>query len=928
MMNHIVNTTLHSISRAKCSAISPVLILALSAGIAAPVMAQDSGDEPGAFGLLQAFAQQGTEATAEETFDESVAEDAVDQQDSEFADDDISDLAGEVEVSEYDLVDLHVNNEDLGNILQLLSIQSQRNIISSNTVHATVTADLYGVTFYEALDSILNVNGFGYIEKGNFIYVYTREELEEFERASRRPISRVLHLDYLNSADAAEFAKELLSDAGSISTHAATEAFSISDGAPAGADTYASSASIVIHDFDENVEEIMELLRELDTKPSQILVEATILQTSLNEANAFGVDFALIKNLNFTDFVGTGGPLSVIDGLIGGAGQLVDGTDVAVPNGTSSDAGGVSSSVGNTAGPATLKAGLVNGDVAVFMRVLDEVTDVTIVSNPKILTLNRQPARVLVGTRVGYLNTVSTETATTQTVEFLEVGTQLAVRPFVSKNGLIRLELRPQVSSFNLRSTTDSTGATVTIPDEDTTEMTTNVMVRDGQTVVLGGLFTETTTAARRQVPLLGNIPMIGQAFRGNDDSTRRSEIIFLITPSIVNDTVLTEAGERGNDFVEHARYGARKGLLPWSRERRVGQILIDARRLADQGQTEKALAKIDQALRLQPSSPAARAMRTELTGEMRVAPTRAMIQSILHGELLDSGNKSVEADPSFESIVEVNPLEGIEWPEPAFEEIESTPVESEQFAEVPEQVSDASMDNSFDDSGEWSEFDSGFESGFDSGVGSEFEVAETVHGSELYTEIVDVDPDFEMTSPESFDTAAVEATEFDSSLFESPEFESSEFESPEFSSEEFASESTPAESFEGESFDSESFDPSPYIEEVVDAESSFPEGMTQDQWGEFGYEEVAPGIALENEFSSIFGHLIISLPGGGALQLDWPLSASDWTNSGTASAGSGVAQKNVSESGTSSVAESGSESATSEVTETVYTEVPSGDFE
>jgi len=887
MMNHIVNTTLHSFSRAKCSAISPVLILALSAGIAAPVIAQDSGEEPGAFGLLQAFSQQSSDVAADEPIDTT----ATDQVSDQNANDDIAGLAGEVEVSEYDLVDLHVNNEDLGNILQLLSIQSQRNIISSNTVQATVTADLYGVTFYEALDSILNVNGFGYIEKGNFIYVYTREELEEFERASRRPISRVLHLDYLNSADAAEFAKELLSEAGSISTHAATEAFSISDGAPAGADTYASSASIVIHDFDENVEEVIELLRELDTKPSQILVEATILQTALNEANAFGVDFALIKNLNFTDFVGTGGPLSVIDGLIGGAGQLVDGTDVAVPNGTSSDAGGVSSSVGNTAGPATLKAGLVNGDVAVFMRVLDEVTDVTIVSNPKILTLNRQPARVLVGTRVGYLNTVSTETATTQTVEFLEVGTQLAVRPFVSKNGLIRLELRPQVSTFNLRSTTDSTGATVTIPDEDTTEMTTNVMVRDGQTVVLGGLFTETTTASRRQVPLLGNIPLIGQAFRGNDDSTRRSEIIFLITPSIVNDTILTETGERGADFVEHARYGARKGLLPWSRERRVGQILIDARRLADEGQTEKALAKIDQALRLQPNSPDARAMRTELTGNMRVAPTRAMIQSILHGELLDSGNKSVEADAVFDSVVEINPLEGIEWAEPAFEEIESTPVEIEQFAEVPEQVSDASMDNSFDPS---------FEDGAD--VGSEYEVAETVYGSELYTEVVDVDSDFEMTSPESFETSAVESSDF-----ESPEFSGEDFESDSIASDSFSPDTFSPDTFEGDSFETESFDPSVYIEEVADADQVFPEGMTEDQWGEFGYEEVAPGIALENEFSSIFGHLIISLPGGGALQLDWPLSASDWTNANA----------------------SGSESAEpASGSNTVFTEVPSGDFE
>ncbi len=707
--------------------------------------------------------------------------------------------------------------------------------------------------------------------------MYTREELEEFERASRRPISRILHLDYLNSADAAEFAKELLSESGSISTHAATEAFSISDGAPAGADTYASSASIVIHDFEEEVEEIMSLLQELDTKPAQILVESTILQTSLNEANAFGVDFALIKNLNFTDFVGTGGPLSTIDGLISGAGQLVDGTDVNARNGTSSDSGGVTSSVGNTSGPAGLKAGLVNGDVAVFMRVLDEVTDVTIVSNPKILTLNRQPARVLVGTRVGYLNTTSTETATTQTVEFLEVGTELAVRPFVSKNGLIRLELRPQVSSFSLRTITDNTGASVTIPDEDTTEMTTNVMVRDGQTVVLGGLFTETTTATRRQVPVLGNIPLIGQAFRGNDDETRRSEIIFLITPSIVNDTVLTETGEMGSDFVEHARYGARKGLLPWSRERRVGQILIDARRLADEGQVEKALSKIDQALRLQPSSPDARAMRTELTGEMRVAPTRAMIQSILHRELLEDRSGVVQSEEDFEPVTEVNPLSGFDWSETSGDEVESGESESEQVAEVFEPVSDAS-----DESG----FEAGFESGWESESGFDqgFESEEVAEGSTDYA------PEFAPeTTPEvpaeSLTYREITGEDVSWDGFESGSETGSEAVSESGSGSELVSESQEVAEFtapETAEFDTNSFDPADFIEEVAGVEKVLPADFDESQWAEYGFEEVAPGIAIEQDFSSICGQLIISLPGGGALQLDWPLSASDWTNAST----------------------------------------------
>ncbi|MGV6814554.1 MAG: hypothetical protein ACWA5W_06025, partial [Phycisphaerales bacterium] len=383
------------------SGIMPALALSLLAGTAG---AQDSGG----FGLLAALKsqaqQQPEEAPDEQAFDLGDQEigsgpefdEGITNTDGQN-DTDLENFSGEVDVSDYDLVDLHVNNEDLGNILQLLSIQSSRNIISSNNVQASVTADLYGVTFYEALDSILHVNGYGYIEKGNFIYVYTAEELAEFEALSRKPITKIITLDYLNATDAGEFAKMLLSENGSITTNAQTEAFSITDGMPVGADNYASNATIVVHDYEENVDEIMNLIENLDTKPEQILVEATILQTTLNEANAFGMDFALIQNLDFTDFVGTGGPMSVVDGLISGAGQTVDGTDVdAVPSGGHGT--GLSSTVGNTAGAAGLKAGFVNGDVGVFMRVLDQVTDVTVVSNPKLLTLNRQPARVLVGT--------------------------------------------------------------------------------------------------------------------------------------------------------------------------------------------------------------------------------------------------------------------------------------------------------------------------------------------------------------------------------------------------------------------------------------------------------------------------------------------------------------------------------------------------
>jgi type IV pilus assembly protein PilQ len=551
---------------------------------------------------------------------------------------DLSEFVGDVKVDENMIVELHVQDEALANVLQMLSIQSQRNIVTSRNVSATVTANLYGVTFYEALDAILHVNGYGYVEQGNFIYVYTLEEMKTIEQAARLRVAKAIHLNFLNAVDAAEFVTPLLSEGGFIKTNGRTAAFQLSGDLPVGADDFANGATMVVFDYPENIEEIERLISELDTRPAQVLVEATIVQTTLNEANAFGVDFSIVADLNIEDFLNAGGPLGPVDGLLGGVGEgFEDGArrQVGVPGDGRGRA--IQSTPGNTDGPATLKLGLIDDDVSVFVRMLDEVSDTTILSNPKILALNRQPSRVLVGRKVGYLSTTATQTSTTQTVEFLDTGTQLIFRPFVSNDGLIRMELKPQVSEAIIRNQTDVTGAAVTIPDEITNEITTNVLVPDGHTIVLGGLFREATTASRRQVPVLGDLPLIGAAFRGHEDETQRSEIIFLIKPSIVADEVLIAQGGRGQDYVRRVRAGSREGLLPWSRERQSAQLLVEAEQLAAEGKTDRALYAVRRALEHNPFQPDAISMRERLMNEHSVQPTRSLLGDIIEDDLFDA---------------------------------------------------------------------------------------------------------------------------------------------------------------------------------------------------------------------------------------------------------------------------------------------------
>lgn len=533
-----------------------------------------------------------------------------------------------VKVSEHMTVDLHVKDEDLVNVLEMLSIQSQRNIVASKNVGGKISATLYGVTFFEALDSILHVNGYGYLERGNFIYVYTAEELALLQKSLSKRVAKTIRLSYLNAKDADEFVKPLLSKEGEIKTSKAAAAFSVPTDNPTGAEDYALAAILVVIDYEENIKAIEALVKELDTRPAQVLVEATILQTSLNESNAFGVDFSIIGDLNFTDFASSGGPLSVANALTrGGSGS----TGV-----TPSDniGRGATSSPGNTGGPSTFKVGIIASDFSIFLKMLDQVTNTTILSNPKILALNRQPSRVLVGRRVGYLSTTSTDTSTTQTVEFLDTGTQLYFRPFVSADNEIRMELKPQVSEAIIRDATDASGAAVSIPDEVTQGLTTNVLVRDGQTIVLGGLFRESTSYGRRQVPGLGDIPIIGAAFRGQDDESQRSEIIFMITPTIVNDTLINKSADRAAADTERLRAGARVGLLPWSQERMTSALNVEAERYAREGDFEKAAASIQRSLALNPMQPDALRLRDRITGQTEVWTNRSLLDHQFREEI------------------------------------------------------------------------------------------------------------------------------------------------------------------------------------------------------------------------------------------------------------------------------------------------------
>ncbi len=517
-----------------------------------------------------------------------------------------------VAVDEFGTVDLVVNETEVTQVLEMLAIQSRRNIIASNSVSGVVSANLYDITFNEALDAILRVNGFGYVEEGNFVYVYTVDELETIEKARRNTESRIYELQYLSAADADEFVKPLLSDEGEAAFRGTVEAGyqpTMEDG---GADSYAWSSKLVINDYLENLDAIAVLLSELDTAPMQVVVEATVVQTKVNEDNEFGVDFTALSNINIGSIAG--GPLSA-------ATDLISGTFGAT------NASAISSGVGQTDTTLNggLKVGVIKDHVGAFLRVLDQVVDTTVLARPRVTCLNRQKAEVLIGTRFGYLSSTQTQTSTTQTVEFLDTGIQLVFRPFISPDGMIRLELRPSVSSATLR-----VDGGQTIPDEITQQLMTNVRCRDGETIILGGLFRESTVVTRNQVPILGDIPLIGTAFRGQDDQVDKEEIIFLLTPTIIPDERLWESGKDSLAIVEAVRIGARSGLLPFSRDQITANYNRDALNAYRRGDLDRALYWTNLSLRTSKVQPEILRLRETISDESESIWERDLLRELL----------------------------------------------------------------------------------------------------------------------------------------------------------------------------------------------------------------------------------------------------------------------------------------------------------
>ncbi len=527
---------------------------------------------------------------------------------------------------------MEIQNEDILVVLEMLAKQGNLNILPSKNVQGKVSATLHGVDVETALDAILKSAGYVARREGDFIFVGTPEDFQVFEQPQGKIATRVYRPRYIPAAELQALIQPLLTEQVGVATVTSPAETGIeSDDTQAGGDAYAGADLVVVRDYESVLEQIDQLIVEIDIRPIQVAIEAMILSVEIDDDDKLGVDFELLRNKGHIRF-GIGTPLSSLDGM-----QLNGG----------------------------LKIGFLDSSIAAFLQALETVKDTNVIAAPRLMVLNKHRAAIQIGKSQGYVSTTITETAATQTVEFLDTGTLLRLRPFVCGNNLIRMEIHPELSDGEVQEL-----AGFTVPQKDITQVTTNVMVRDGCTVIIGGLFREQLVNDSSQVPLLGNLPLVGAAFRTRTEQINREEIIVLITPRVVLDEEACPEGEQAAaEFHRRQAVNAEK-FTPLGKRHVARRFFRLAQNAWAAGNREAALRFAELAVHFDPENRAAIDLRSDIWlgrpyGDHTLPPIDEAVPSEMPGEmpLIEPAGPPVPSTPLDEAELPTWLLQRLEQP-------------------------------------------------------------------------------------------------------------------------------------------------------------------------------------------------------------------------------------------------------------------------
>ena len=419
-------------------------------------------------------------------------------------------------------------------VLQLLADASGQNIVVSDSVSGNVTLRLQNVPWDQALDIVLRTKGLDKRRQDNVIIVAPQAELasrEKAELAARKDVqelaplrSEYLQVNYAKAQDMAALIKtqtnSLLSTRGSVAVDDRTN-------------------TLLLQDTADRLADVRRLVATLDIPVRQVLIEARIVIVNNDFERSLGARFGLTNYQKYgsTGLVTTTGTAAGTDLAIGSALTNVASTGsiypVSVPTGSSAtNRYNVNLPVTSAAG--TIALGILGNNFIVDLELsaAQAETQANIISSPRVITANQKEAIIEQGVEIPYQQSASSGATT---IQFKKAVLSLKVKPQITPDNRIILDLDVKDDAVG---TVVVTSGGVNVPSIDTREITTQVLVNDGQTVVLGGILSTTQREDDTKVPYLGDLPVLGHLFKNTIHKDDKDELMIFITPKIVREGV------------------------------------------------------------------------------------------------------------------------------------------------------------------------------------------------------------------------------------------------------------------------------------------------------------------------------------------------------------------------------------------------------
>lgn len=448
-------------------------------------------------------------------------------------------------------ISLDLKGMDVIEVIKMLAAKGGLNIVLGGDVKGRVTIFLKSVNLMDAFDIILIANNLAYDKRGDIIYVMNQRDYERMygEKYAEKKEVMIFRLKYAKAVEVSKALNQMKTKVGKIivdegsNTIVAIDnpmALSQMSDAMVSIDLptvkkifelkYAKAADmkdkitenltkgvgtmqidertnkIVVTDLENNMGDIEKVMTAFDDKPQQVLIESKILQITLDDRYKLGVDWGSVIRQMQKELT------------LKSAFQLAASNAFGPP------------------GAQLILGSMDSGDVNIMIQVLKTIGDTNLLSSPRITAINNQEAKILIGTSQPYAtNTVTQGTSTTTTgtnLNFIDVGVKLYVTPTINKDGFVTMKIRPEVSSTSSNYTYGTPPTTV--PIVQTTQAETSVTVKDGTTIIIGGLIKDERSDTVNKIPLLGDIPILRTAFSNRDKHITKQELVIFLTPHII----------------------------------------------------------------------------------------------------------------------------------------------------------------------------------------------------------------------------------------------------------------------------------------------------------------------------------------------------------------------------------------------------------